>query len=316
MTDLPNKPRRIWLRSFYGFGPEEDGYIGWTKESSRDRMLNLVQDGDLFVIYGASSGETSQQQRNRVLGFLEVEAQKIQDKDKASAAGLQRKKDNGWADKWTFALPVTRAWRTTESVLLELVAPDTYRAAAGQAISVWSAELKPGEIELALKIKVTEVSVFGEEPIPETSPKNEAFSKIYRPSRAFPGSFGQRSANYDDGETYLYLSRFEGDGHALTGRPRAPVDKSVLMKIGVSNAPRRRLEELNAGFPPAGLGKWGKQLTSQPYPDRKSAETAEQEFKDRAERELQSLGGEFFWGNPAKAEQLFANIPGAPRFKK
>jgi hypothetical protein len=47
MSDLPNKPRRIWLRSFYGFGQEEDGYIGWTEEGPRDRMISLIENDDL-----------------------------------------------------------------------------------------------------------------------------------------------------------------------------------------------------------------------------------------------------------------------------
>ena len=47
MSQLPEKPRRIWLRSFYGFNPEDAGYIGWTEEGPRDRMLGLIEDGDL-----------------------------------------------------------------------------------------------------------------------------------------------------------------------------------------------------------------------------------------------------------------------------
>jgi hypothetical protein len=77
MSGLPVKPRHIWLRSFYGFSPEEDGYIGWTEESPRDRMLGRIDDGDLFMIYGASSAETDKSHRNRVLGFLQVEARAI-----------------------------------------------------------------------------------------------------------------------------------------------------------------------------------------------------------------------------------------------
>ncbi|MCV3765100.1 hypothetical protein [Rhizobium sp. TRM95796] len=58
MTSLPDKPRSIRLRSFYGFNPEEDGYIGWSEETARDRMLGQIVDGDLFLIYGATSSET------------------------------------------------------------------------------------------------------------------------------------------------------------------------------------------------------------------------------------------------------------------
>jgi len=46
MSDLPQKPRSIRLRSFYGFGPEQDGYLGWTQEADRDRMLKWIEDGN------------------------------------------------------------------------------------------------------------------------------------------------------------------------------------------------------------------------------------------------------------------------------
>ena len=45
----------MWMRSFYGFGPEEDGYAGWTQESGRDHILKTIKDGDLLMIYGAGS---------------------------------------------------------------------------------------------------------------------------------------------------------------------------------------------------------------------------------------------------------------------
>jgi hypothetical protein len=163
-----------WLpqRAFYQFGPEDDGYIGWTEEGPRDRMLGLIEDGDLFVIYGASSAETEKSHRNRVLGFLQVEARAIKDVDKASTGGMQRKRANGWQDKWTYAIPVVRAWRSNESILLERIAPKTYRPEAGQAIAVWNPPLLPEEVEMALKIKVREVSVFGEPIVVTTGSDN------------------------------------------------------------------------------------------------------------------------------------------------
>lgn len=316
MTDLPKKPRRIWLRSFYGFGPEDDGYIGWSEKGPRDRMLGLVEGGDLFMIYGATSAETEKSHRNRVLGFLQVEARAIRDSEKASPAGMQRKRAKGWADKWTYALPVVRAWRVDEPILLERIAPTTYRPEAGQAIAVWSPPLLPEEADLALKIKVTEVSVFGEPPLPETALKRNPFGQAFQPSRAFPGSFGERTATYEDGPTRMYLARFDGDGFALLGRTKTQFDNSVLVKIGISNDIGRRASELNAGFPPASVGKWTMQLVSESYDGRKSAETAEQAFKEMAGKKLQSLGGEFFRGDWTAAQLIFAMIPGVARFGK
>jgi hypothetical protein len=232
-----------------------------------------------------------------VVGFLQVEARAIRDIDKASLAGMQRKRAKGWADKWTYAIPVVRAWRVDEPILLERIAPKTYRPEAGQAIAAWNPPLLPEEVDLALKIKVTEVSVFGEQPIPETALKRNTFGEAFQPSRAFPGSFGERTATYEDGPTRIYLARFDDDGFALLGRSKPQFDNSVLVKIGVSNDSSRRALELNAGFPPASIGKWTMQLVSQPYDGRQAAEAAEQVFKDRAAKQLQSLGGEFFRGD-------------------
>jgi hypothetical protein len=279
-------------------------------------MLGLIEDGDLFVIYGASSAETEKSHRNRVLGFLQVEARAIKDVDKASGAGMQRKRANGWQGKWTYAIPVVRAWRSNESILLERIAPKTYRPEAGQAIAVWNPPLLPEEVDLALKIKVTEVSVFGEPPLPETALKQNTFGQAFQPSRAFPGSFGERAATYEDGPTLMYLARFDGDGFALLGRAKPQFDNSVLVKIGVSNDTSRRALEINAGFPPASIGKWTMQLVSEPYRGRQAAEAAEQAFKDKAGKRLQSLGGEFFRGDWTTAQLIFAAIPGVSRFEK
>ncbi|UPA24486.1 hypothetical protein [Shinella oryzae] len=314
MNALPDKPRSIRLRSFYGFSPEEDGYLGWSEEASRDRMLGLVEDGDLFMIYGAASAETKKNERHRVLGFLQVEARPIRDVDKASPLGLKRKRDNGWAEKWSHALPVVRAWRVDEPMLLETIAPVTYRAEAGQAIAVWNPELTPSEIDLALKVKVTEVNVFGEPPVAETAVKKRPLAEVYQPSKALPGSFGERTSTYEDGPTHLYLARFVGDGFALMGLQKTQFDKSDLIKIGVSNDVNRREDELNCGFPPAAKGRWKIEMTSQLYDTKAAAEAAEQAFEDRGQKELTSLGGEFFRGDWMKALSIFASIPGASRF--
>ncbi len=211
-------------------------------------------------------------------------------------------------------MPVVRAWRVDEPMLLETIAPVTYRAEAGQAIAVWSPELTPSEIYLALKVKVTEVNVFGEPPVAETAVKKRPLAEVFQPSKAFPGSFGERTSTYEDGPTHLYLARFDGDCFAVTGLPKPQFDKSALIKIGVSNDVKRREEELNCGFPPAAKGRWKIEITSQLYDKKAAAEAAEKAFKDRGQKELISLGGEFFRGDWMKAQIIFASVPGASRF--
>ena len=161
----PDPFPRIWLRSFFGFGPEEDGYIGWTKEANRKHVIDKVAPGDLMMIYGAGSGSTATSDILRVLGFLQIDPTPIRDIDKSSARGLERKRQNGWADKWTYALPVRRAWRVTHAVRLDQVASETYQPEKGRAIAAWSPQVSENDKERALGLRVTEVSVFGEPPL-------------------------------------------------------------------------------------------------------------------------------------------------------
>jgi hypothetical protein len=42
--------RRVWLRAFWGFSPEDEGYLGFTHEGNRARFLREYQDGDLVLI--------------------------------------------------------------------------------------------------------------------------------------------------------------------------------------------------------------------------------------------------------------------------
>ncbi|SOC04670.1 hypothetical protein SAMN05877809_103252 [Rhodobacter sp. JA431] len=51
----------------------------------------------------------------------------------------------------------------------------------------------------------------------------------------------------------------------------------------MTNNPKRRCDELNAGIPPAAKGKWAMRLTSQPFPDMPRAEAA----RHRASHDIQ-----------------------------
>lgn len=266
------------------------------------------------MIYGASAGETKKSLRSYVLGFLEVDARPIRDFEKASRDSLKRKRDKGWADKWTYGIPVRRAWRTKEKMIISRIATNSYRSEAGQALAVHGAELDSEEISQALKITVQEVNVYGEPPVTEAECPTTLFSEVFYPSRAVPGGFGERTSNYLDGQTFLYLARYDGDGHALVGKKKPFGDKDVALKIGISNDLDRRCDELNAGIPPAATGRWKLRVRSQPFPDRASAERAESQFKERSAGRLESLGREFFWGSLEEAESLCWSLPGMSRF--
>jgi hypothetical protein len=156
-----------------------------------------------------------------------------------------------------------------------------------------------------LKIKVSEITVFGEPALPDESLKNEKLATAFRPSKAFPGGLGEWTSEYVDGPTKLYLARFNGDGAALLGRDETQFNKHTLVKIGVSNDLNGRKFELNQGFPPAAVGKWSMFMQSEDYADRESAEIAEKSFKDEGEKQFESLGGELFVGDSRESLALF-----------
>jgi hypothetical protein len=76
--------RRVWLRAFWGFSPEDEGYLGFTQEGNRTRFLREYREGDLVLIYGADEKHTRPDQRRQLLGFLEIEPITITDVERSS----------------------------------------------------------------------------------------------------------------------------------------------------------------------------------------------------------------------------------------
>jgi len=299
----------IWLRSFFGFDPTRDGYIGWTKEAGRDNMIRQARPGDLVLIYGADTPETATEQRRQALGFLQIDLDPIMDVDKSSAEGLRRKRDNGWEDKWTYALPVRRAWRIDRKIELRHLAPATYTPEMGRAIAAWSKKLTPEEVETVLQLPVTEVDVYGEPPIGEDAVREAPFRDVFRPSRGVQPSFGTRASEYLDGPHKLYLARFEGDIGALLGRPASAVARKTLVKAGFTNDPKRRCAELNSGIPPAANKRWILWQISAAYPSGAAAKEAEDALKADFAARFESLGGEFFLGDETSLMSRFVAVP-------
>lgn len=77
MFDQSLPPKNIWLRSFYGFNPEEDGYIGCSQEGGRKHVMGKISAGDLMMIYGAGTGDTASAQQLRILGLSSPSATSV-----------------------------------------------------------------------------------------------------------------------------------------------------------------------------------------------------------------------------------------------
>ncbi|MER9680371.1 hypothetical protein NKJ23_13710 [Mesorhizobium sp. M0184] len=91
-----------------------------------------------------------------------------------------------------------------------------------------------------------------------------------------------------DGPTDVYLFRATGRVDALFDLPAG----HVLIKVGMSNNPERRLTELNAGFPPGSKVKWSR-VSVRHFADGSQAWRFEGERLERLRLDRYWRGGEF-----------------------
>lgn len=123
----------------------------------------------------------------------------------------------------------------------------------------------------------------------------------FSPSQGPTPSFGSYLLSAEDKDCVVYVNLLEGDVATLF--TTVPPGERVL-KVGRSNAPHRRLRELNAGFPPAMSCRWTL-LTVKPFGDAQSAHDAEQALLQRLAKQGRSLGGEFMRATPEAARSWF-----------
>lgn len=302
---------RVWLRAFWGFEPEKEGYLGFTHKGNQRRFLSLARRGDLVLIYGATSVETERDARRQALGFLEVDPISVTDVERTSAEGLHWKHENGLRDRWTHGVIVRRAWRIRTRIEVKFLAPETYVHPRARLIASRSELLTPKEAADALKLPVTPANVFGEAPLAPDAFVETDLASVFRPSRGIPPSFGKRESEYEDGQHFLYILKAEGDVAALLGRNTWDIGSRCLVKVGYSRDPRQRCADHNAALPPAGVLRWQVYVTSKAYPDGQSAKLAEDAMKAAFDKQFKSLGREFFLGDLDQMTQAFSVIRGA-----
>lgn len=303
--------KRVWIKAFFGFGPEEWGVLGFTKPGDRESFLQEFRKGDLVLIYGSSSKETTKRERKLALGFIEIDPVRINDSEKMSAEARQNKIAKGWGNRWTYGVPIRRAWRITRQIEIKHIAKLTYTRNKARRIASRGEVLTPEEMEFALKLPVVPCNVFGEKPVTKGGAQQLEMEAAFKPSRGVTPAFGERTSTYVDGETFLYMMAAQGDVPAFLKRSREKVDGKSLVKIGITNNLAERCKQLNSGFPPASEFKWVLRLTSQkPFKSAKDAKTAEDHLKKVLEKDFESMGGEFFLGETAGLERAFFNVPG------
>ena len=299
--EASNVPR-VWITSFWGFDPTNEGYFGFTKPGNRDWFIDQWREGDLILIYGADADTTAREQRHQALGFIEIEPTPIRDTDRMSAMGIERKNGNGWTDRWTHAFPVVRAAEITRRISIDHIASTTLTQRDARNIASRGKLLTPDEAATACKLPIRPLNVFGMPPLPE-----ERLREEFTPSKGINPAFGQQIVNRTDGEHFLYALWLDGDTAHLLKRQRFEVREKVIVKVGYSNDPDRRCGEHNSALPPAMRVSWRGEFISRPFSSGQAAKDAEDGLKAHLHRIGESLGGEFFLCSRENLQTAFAS---------
>lgn len=302
---------RVWLTGFWGFAPEEEGILGFTDENDRTRLFEKIDYKQLVCIYGAASPETDSKIIHHLLGILEVERTPIDSWDKMSDSAKKRNIELGRQEKWRYAMPVRRAWRTNHTLDVKQVFPNSYDPRNGRNIAKFGTWLTNSESQWLLeKVPFVETNVFGEPPIHDGTKEEKEMGLIesfLKPSKGIFGSFGARSYEVQDKPHRLYLAQFPEHADLLAA---CKIPKGMgLVKIGISGNIKNRIKALNLSFPQTSTISW--KITRQAvFPDRKRAADAETAFKTLAieEFEATSVGKEFFVMDLEKADTLFNKL--------
>lgn len=301
--------RRIWIKAFWGFDPEGEGFIGFSRERDRENLLRQYKTGDLILIYGTAGKQTEVIDRRQALGFLEIGTERIDASSRMSDAARKWKESVGRGGSWNYAVPVSRAWRVTHGQSgadIRVIAPNTYSRDLSQHIATRGELLQPHEVKKALELDVAEVPVFGSNT--GVSAEGPLFEDSFKPSASVKSKPGRRLAEYLDGPCQLYLMRWTGPSSQLLGDRMGDVSNRTVVKVGRSSSPARRCKGLNKSLPEASVTRWAVESESSFYPSIDAADEAETSLKELFDKEFKSLGGEFFLGELSKVGTEFLSF--------
>lgn len=319
MEAIYSDPPNVWLTSFYGFGPWNWGFLGFTQENARRSFIESSASGALVVIYGAS--KAADDERYNVIGVLQCShvtghAQQFMPPEE----WLKKQANPESKGKWNYAVKVERAWRVTPETRMPVreFAPDATANEAWQHIGARGEKLNRKEADNILRLDLEEVAVYGQTALLHAAPGSAR--EVLAPSRAGPVSQSAYTVREAEGPKHLYILSLSGDANAFLGEP---AKGHLIVKAGFSRSPKSRRDSLNCAFPNLAF-KWevlysGVEHGLDAYPSSAHAlagEKAMQTVLCEAPH-ARSLGGEFFLADPHQIAKAWeAGNKTAREFKK
>lgn len=284
----------VWLTSFYGFGPQDWGLLGFTTERQRQSFISRSEPGALVVVFGASKAPV--EMRDMVVGLQQCSHKQDQARDFMSPEAWERHSgDPESASKWNFAVKAIRAWEIADEDRMPVAefAPETYSKGRARWIGAQGMKLSRREARKLLSLDLREISVFGELPVEPSDP--QPATTLFSTSRPGPVSQNPFVVPEAEGPKHLYILTLEGDVGAFLKKPGRGMR---IVKAGFSKSPQGRCNAFNSALP-GNAFQWRVRHSTgdegaAPFPTSRHALAGEAAMHVRLNTRGSSLGGEFF----------------------
>jgi len=234
----------FWITSFWGWGPESWGCVGFTQKGRRDKIYKETSDPFIMVIYGTESSKTPKEIRGKVAGFYVVT------KNSGHRNEFTDKSHHDLEpQKWIYSLEAIRAFEIIDEYRPSIrdFDPSIHQGGRSLSVSKNAAKLPPQSIEKLKSLPLREVEVFGQNKL--ISPDIIAPKTAKRKGYVRGGAF--RKGGYIVGEPKntekeLYILKLKGKTSDYLGRN--DLGKSIY-KVGLSISPNSRLDAFNHSLP-------------------------------------------------------------------
>jgi hypothetical protein len=215
------------------------------------------------------------------------------DYEGASPDGYRRKVEKFGVDRWKYAVPIRKAWFVGREVKARHVAPETCSPNNARAVATSYRMLELPEAARVLGLPLRKAELWGQPDWIANPAELKIETTAEREFRRGPTpNFGTFTTVRTDGETCLYLMVLEGPLDSMFPKHLPAASARAVVKVGRSNDPKARCEQMNSGFPPEAGVRW-KLAGVQRFDTADQAHDAESAALADLKRAGMSLGKEF-----------------------
>lgn len=238
------------------FASDYDLWAAWsfTDRGTRDKLARIIGDDDWCLAIGMTSTYTPEHERGRLLALLRIGPDLIATREMVEPGHWRRTVEEHGVGKWEHGFPIRSVERfvpgvdglpARREVLPRVDAENRY-----MQVGRYFLELTSDEVARVLALpRTVDASIY-------QSASSAFSSRLRRGFTGPPPNVGTRLLTTASGPAATYLALLSGSAATTVAQPVLACPRDLVWKVGFSNAPDRRLTELNAHLPCAGSLRW------------------------------------------------------------